>query len=273
MRLKKLLAAVSLSIGVAAMSGSAVAATITNTQGSFSPFGGFDWDSAGFAWTQGFDETSDFALHFGSWAASVKETGGLAFDLIGLDSVANGIATRQYEYTVYARLDESVSNCDADSCDLTVNGGIFEIWYDVGQDANASAGSGFRNGIQIIGGTFNAGPTTTFDNNLGGQADLTGLVTFTNAAFINPALAGTIVSSTLQLVPTGVTFPAVFDATGLNLATNCRTSENPTGNICLQADANQTFTTAIPEPATIGLLGIALAGLGLSRRRRSELRP
>ena len=271
MKLRKLAAVLSI-IGAATIGSTAhAAATITNLDGVLSPFGGFDWSSGAAAWTSGFAPVvgSSFDLYYAGWAVSVTDTGSGTLFTPHLDNNANGVpvAAGTYEYTGFAHFTETISSCSADltTCVFTITGGTYDIYYDTAANAKQADGTGFQDGVKIVSGTVNAS-SNLFDNATGGQATLTGTVGFTNAAYINPALTGTTFTSTLQLstAVTNFTAPTGFDFNKDGIS-------DPLGSpniIMFQADGNQTFTTAVPEPGMLLLAGAALAACGVVTRRR-----
>ena len=271
MKLRKLAAALSI-IGAATIGSTAhAAATITNTDGVLSPFGGFDWASGAAAWTSGFAPVvgSTFDLYYAGWAVSVTDTGSGTLFTPHLDTNANGVpaGAGTYEYTGFAHFKEKITGCNANFtiCTFTITSGVYDIYYDTASNAKQANGTGFQDGIKIISGAVN-GASNVFDTSLGGQATLTGSVTYTNTTFINPALAGTTFTSTLQLssAVTNFNVPTGYDFDGNGTSDPLGTP----GVIVFQADANQTFTTSVPEPGMLLLAGAALAACGVATRRR-----
>lgn len=267
MKLKKFAVAVAV---LGSILGGAVQAapTILTPEGLKSPFGGFDWASGAAAWTTGYNGALNdtFQLHYAAVAANINNTGSGTLFTPFLDSNADGlnVAPGAYEYTIYAVLNEIVTADNTSSQEFQVQSGTFEIWFGPANqaDANQALGTGYRNGFKIIEGTVNAS-TDTFDNTTGGQANLTGVVTGTNNAYVNPNLIGTTLVSTLQLVPTNFNVPTGFDYD------NNGTSDALGAEIIFQADANQSFS-AVPEPGALLLVGGALAALGFTSRRSKK---
>lgn len=281
MNFKKLAVALTIA-GVTAFSGAASAVTtvsLTNLDGTNSPFGGFDWASGAAAWTNGYIGApgSAFTLYYAGWATSVTTPGGNTLPgLVQLDTSADGVANSigqtftipgksgSYEYTVFATFQERVVSCaSASQCTFQVIGGSFDIFYDTAANAKIAtngAWTGFEDGVKIISGTINGGATADFNTSTGGQETLAGQVTYTNALYVNPKLVTTNVSSTLQLgsAVTNFSTPTSVDARVIA----------PT-DIRFQADANQTFSP-VPEPTTMSLFGLALLAMGLVARRRKS---
>lgn len=257
---------------VAMAAGSASASTITNTDGT-NDFSGFDWAQGGTAYTVGFTgvTSSTFTMNYFA-VATAFVLNGFNYTLPGLDTVPNGLpggpppTGTAYEYTIVATLNESVVSCGLTSCTFDVTGGTFDIYYDTSNDANATAGSngtGFTDGTLIISGTVNPLSGQSFDTTTGtNSTTLTGLVNFTDTTYVNPALAGTTFTSTLQIgqAQTSYTNPGGFGGTAFS---SLQTSP---ADLVFQADGNQSFSAA-PEPASLALLGIGLFAMGWTVRR------
>jgi hypothetical protein len=293
MKLSKITAALALT-AAAAVSVSATAATITNADGALSPFGGIDWASGGAAWTNGLGAALNpinfnpitgaclnpaacsFTINYVAWAGNLTQPGGPTLNAPGLDSNPNGSldALKTYEYTIKASLSATVSQFIPNFvAAYTVGSGTFSIYYDTTGNANLNgngpgAWTGFNDGTLIITGNWGTTSQQLFNLfNGSGNISLTGPVTNTNTTYVNPALVGTNVSSTLQLWPslqiTNFTAPVSVDGVALpDVGAN--------GSEALfQADANQSFTT-VPEPTSMLLAGLALLGAGAASRRRRQ---
>jgi len=271
MKIKQIASAAALCLGTA-LSFSASATTLTNVQSSFSPWGGFDWEQGGTAFTSNFTGVvgDSFTLTVFAVAGSLNKEPTGTFIGAALDSNADGSPEAMYEYTLVATITEKIESCEsATKCTFSITSGAFDIYYDTAQNATSNAlsslGTGYLDGIKIISGLFGAQAGGTFDSAGTGSNSTTvqGTVTTTNASYINPELLTTTATTTLQLgsAVTGWVNPGGFNGVGFG--------EN---DIVLQADANQNFTSRVPEPGTLSLIALALLGGGAagSRRRKAQ---
>lgn len=303
MYLKKLATALAVA-GLATAGGAAhAAATISNLDGSLSPFGGFDWSSGGSAWTSGFDiayshldgsgggpgtgicvGACNFTMSFASTASNVLDTFSNPLPIVNshIDSAMNGgggaVQGVNYQYTTMASVTETLVGCTVTTCEFLVTGGTFNIYYNTtvatfaaSGAPNPNTGTGFNTGVNIISGSVNAKALPDEFNIAFGATPtfgVSGIVTSTNSTYINPALIDSAFNSTLQFGGSCTINPNCVTTGNYPWSVAGFNAPNSGGDYFFQADGNQTFTSETPEPGALALAGVALAGLAFASRRR-----
>jgi hypothetical protein len=268
-------------IGAAATAQGATLDTTTATpdDGILQNFTGIDWQSNGAGWIQGFDltganttgDSDTFSFTYQAFAAAINTTSPTP----NLRVAPPGPAVGSYELTTFANITETATclNVGCSSISIALNSGAWQVFFDISPDANQAAGTGFIDGVQILAGDFTAGLSTFIatgpigPGSLGtGGGFLIGNVLTTNNAFVNPDLVGTTFQASLQFPgqnPPTYTRPVAFAGapTGIDTGTD----------FVLQTDTSQDFSAAaIPEPATLSLLGLGLFAMGMLGRRKQS---
>lgn len=266
-------------LGLVATLGAAGAATIATPEGVYNNFGGFDWTSAASVMISDYTITNASAqgssqlinVYYNAFAVNIQDTSGGNFITNSLvKGTGNGTANG-YEVTIVAHLQEMVTCVSVTGCSIvtiTPMTGTWSVFLDDTPDAKLSDQTGFGDGISLLTGTFTGGQAAagtqgaTNPGNVVLGTQFEGEVKTTNLSYINPALTSTSVVSTLQFgnKVTAWAAPTTWLGNGFNGV--------PQGAFVGQADANQSFH--VPEPASLALTGIALAGVGLIARRRKQ---
>jgi len=273
----KLAIAVALSGGVATLHAATLdTTTATPDDGILQNFTGFDWNSNGGGWVQGFDltganltgDSDQFTFTYQAFANTIQTTS----PTTNLYVASPGTETGSYEVTTFATITETAT-CLNDGCSsiaISLDSGNWDVYFDTSPDADQAAGTGFLDGVNILSGTWDSGLTTFIATGpvgpgvIGtGGGFLIGTVTTTNSTYVDPDLVGTELQASLQFPgqdAPSYTRPAAFNgtATGADTATD----------FVLQTDTSQDYT-AVPEPAVLAMIGLGLLGIPLVRRRRA----
>jgi len=287
MKLKQKLFALAGVMGLGLAGSAAALPTITNLDGAFDPFGGFDWDPSGTVMTVGpVTHGSSVTSYFMGFAVGVSASGGGPFSTPNM-KLGQTDPTGTYEYTSYVAITETVycvpssspffhliptGNACGQSAVFENPTGTWSIYYDTSPDANVVTGAGIADGVLLIQGNVTSGGGAFSLNTTGGGSgsfEYNGNVTYTNSSFISPSLLSSTAGALLSFgtSTTNWTQPASF-SNGMSGGTVAL----PTGAIIFQADGRQGFTAAsVPEPGAVALLGIAVAGLGIFGVRRKQL--
>ncbi len=273
MKLKFIAAALATSAVAYAGAGfAALAPTIYNPDNpTGASFVNFDEASNGTAFTNGFAPVAGTNFTLTYFADVAQLTGGTAsFAHIDGDA-SKPIAGSTYEYTVVATLNETVTSCDATGtvCMFHINGGNFNVYFDnkTATFADNTLGTGFSDGLLQLSGSIAASTADqTFSTVAGFNVTaVVGNISYTDMnpadpSYITPSLSTATTVSTLQL---GM-FQTAPPAGGYN------GTAFTSSNVVFQADGNTAFTTAVPEPGSLALLGLGAAALGLRLRRRKS---
>jgi hypothetical protein len=201
-----------------------------------------------------------------------------------LDTEADGAPndSDSFEFTIVAKLQEKVTSLAGTTATFGLGGTAADnkvaIYYDKNANASTVDGTGFDDGTLIA--LLTVVPTNTQSTFTIAGAGGQGSTKLTAAQvekgdFINPAyldgvtklLFGVNFESNLNY-PAGNSATLNFHKGGSSLFPDY--TVNTAKDIVFKVDGSNTFSTAVPEPGTMMLLGMGMLGLvGAQRRRRA----
>lgn len=269
---------------------------------------GLDWAPGNAVAIGGNQAVSNFINGTGPTTFEVLYQASLVgyIDTNGSTMQPDGIRAGSYEITAVARFVESVASVDSSGSSAVASfryvndpGAFFEIWFDATPNSDNSTGTGFRDGVKILEGfvSFAAGNfevTSTdpvpLDSRPGagggdGQLSVSGIggtvvtvaVTDYDSSFFQSDFSWLFFNTSNKL-PYRETAPSkeFFNGVIPDLGTiNGLREMGPQGggpDIEFQSDANNSF--AVPEPGSITLIALGLAGvLACGRKRIGSTRP
>lgn len=263
----------SLVAGAVALAASAGAnAYVLNIGGTDYNFDQIDWSGAGTAWSPNYDPTNPtatFDLFVMTKAVALNYQNNQTY------SFSN---SSPFELTLFAHLNETVVNEVTFGTMTTqyysLNGGSWTVYQDAAKNANLATGAGISDGTAILAGGFNTGFSGTFTLDGGvagsGSETLKGNVAASPSGFVTPQPINTIAGTDLRFGGslTGWSIPSDFSnglPNGGTVNGDAPGTYLPNSQLVLAADAQQSF---IPEPASMALVGLGLAGLAAVRRRK-----
>lgn len=254
-------------------------------------FDSIDWSSGGSAWIYNYSgvQGSQFDLAFMSKAVALQLGNTKVYEFTG-----------NTEMTVYAQLNETIVSDDGFGGQrFSLNNGSWSIYVDAANNGDLTTGYGITDGTKILSGSFKQGASGTFaidglpgQNNMfnepsggTGSQSLPGNVLFA-AGWVLPQPTGATTSSQLNVGSSvsGWVKPTGFAAaSGGGIDPNykvCGDWNDPAADLAcgiylsngqqvMQADGSSFFRGAVPEPASMALVGLGL-GLAALRRRTAK---
>lgn len=245
-------------------------ATLTNPDGTFNGWGGFDLASNGTWAFSGYDNSnagpqSITAVH---WATSVPGSGGLTDAGGGGFFAPNNNWVYQYTSVLTLQLTATATATSGGlntALNVAFDSGTFSIYYDPTADAVNATGAGYTDADLLFSGSLTSATGSNGWSMLTGATPNTfvnaqGTVTYTNSAYVSPDLATVNFSSTTQTYNAG--WPTVTGEPG----PNGTSASLPSGTLIYSGDANLSVTP-VPEPSTALSLSVAVTAMFARRRR------